>query len=90
MTRYIRNPAILSANLGAEEKALLSAARGRYYGLNGPASRIWELLEAPNSIAEICEKLLLEFDVDRSTCERDTRELISELLNEALIVALGD
>lgn len=84
-TRYVRNSAVLSANLGLDEKALLSAARGRYYGLNGPASRIWDLLATPRSVAEICEALMAEFEVDLATCLHDTTGLVAELLQEGLI-----
>jgi hypothetical protein len=84
--QYVRDPAVLGASLGGEEMALLGAAQGKYYGLNGPATRIWELLEQPRTIGEICEILMGEFDVEPAQCERDTRELIAGLAEERLVV----
>jgi Coenzyme PQQ synthesis protein D (PqqD) len=55
--------------------ALLSVARVKYYGRNGAAARIWELLETPRTVASTCEALIAEFDVEPAECERDTREL---------------
>ena len=83
--RYVRNASIFEASLGPEETALLSAAQGKYYSLNGPAGRIWELLAKPMSIAAICETLVTEFDVDAESCRRNTVELIGELLDDDLI-----
>jgi hypothetical protein len=85
--RYARNPAVVGARLGADEMALLSAARGKYYGLNGSATRIWELLARASSVEEICKVLLSEFDVEPAACERETRELIAELVGEGLVSA---
>lgn len=84
-TRYVRNPSIFDASLGPDETALLSAAQGRYYSLNGPAGRIWDLLAAPMSVSEICGVLLEEFDVDPDHCRRDTTELIAELVSDELV-----
>lgn len=83
--QYVRNASIFEASLGPEETALLSAAQGKYYSLNGPAGRIWELLANPMTIAGICDVLTAEFDVDAESCRRDTSELIGELLADDLI-----
>lgn len=88
-TRYVRNASIFEASLGPEETALLSARQGKYYSLNGPAGRIWDLLRSPTTVPAICEILLQEFDVDPVSCRRDTDELIAELLADDLIEAVG-
>ena len=86
---YRRNPAIPQASLSSDEMALLDAAQGMYYGLNGPATRIWELLEKPRSLGDICQVLLAEFEVDPADCERDTRDFIARLQAVALVVGTG-
>ena len=84
--RYVRNPAILAASLGADELALLDAARGKYFGLNSPGSRIWELLETPRTIGDLCETLIVEFAVDPAECAQDTRELIAEMVEATIVL----
>lgn len=84
--RYTRNPEVLAANLGAEEVALLSMAKGRYYGLNSPAAEIWRLLAAPQSLSDLCESLVRGFEVDQEVCERDTRELLADMMSEGLVI----
>jgi hypothetical protein len=83
---YQRNPAVLSASLGSEAVALLDASRETYYGLEGPATRIWELLETPMTVDQICATLVAEYDVEPSVCERDTREHIAEMSARGLLV----
>lgn len=85
MVRYVRDVAVLGARLGADEMALLGAEQGKYYGLNPCATRIWELLEEPRTLDEICAILQAEYDVDGAQCRADTHELIAELLAERLI-----
>lgn len=82
---YSRHPEVLAAPLGPDETALLGAARENYYGLNGPGTRIWELLEAPRTFDEICTILMDEFDVDVQECRRDTREHLVELVANSLV-----
>jgi hypothetical protein len=83
--RYSRLPGVLSAKLGEDELALLGASQGKYYGLNATATRIWELLETPRTLRELCDLLVSEFDVDRAECERETSDLIAELTAEGLV-----
>ena len=49
---------------------------GSYHELDPVGARIWMLLEAPRSVAEICESLLAEYDVDPQTCQADTSEFL--------------
>ena len=85
VVRYARRTEILSAMLGADEAALLSASRGKYYGLNSPATRVWELLESPRSIDELIEALQAEYEVGAEECRQQTRELVAELVAENLV-----
>ena len=82
--KYVRSNEVIGARLRADEMALLSAKRGTYYGLNSPATRIWDLIETPHSLDEICAKLQAEFDVARDVCHKQSSELLEELIAEGL------
>lgn len=84
-TRFVRQTGIVAARLRADEMALLSAKKGKYYGLNSPATRIWELVETPRTLDEICAVLVAEFDVDDETCRKQSNELLAELMSEGLV-----
>lgn len=67
------------------ETILLSSATNLYYGLDAVGSRVWELIQQPRHMSDICSQLAEEFEVDRSTCERDVRELIGKLAEAGLV-----
>lgn len=83
--KYVRKQQMPEAELGAQSLAVLDAEKGKYFGLDGTAFRIWQLLEDPISIGELCEKLLGEFDISPDICRVQVREFITQLINEGLI-----
>ncbi len=65
---------------------LLSIENGEYYNINEVGSRIWALLEKPMAVAALIDQLLTEFEIDRSTCEKETMTFIEQLQKDRLIV----
>jgi hypothetical protein len=58
---------------------------GGPYGVELIARRLWQLLSQPVPVAELCETLLREYDVDRETCERDVLEFLNDSMHQGLI-----
>lgn len=70
----------------ADELVLLNVDSGVYYGLDAVGTRVWQLLaEEGSTLESLCLRLIDEYDVDRPTCERDLRDLLSRLLGAGLI-----
>lgn len=69
---------------------MMSLERGKYYGLEGVGGRIWQLIEEPRSVAELCTTLEREFDVDHEQCRREVVEFLTELAQEGLIEVRGE
>jgi hypothetical protein len=86
-TNLIRNGDILHAPVGAEEAVMMSIQAGRYYGLNAAGSRIWELLETPKTVAQICRHICEEFEIDARTCETDVLKFAHELVDNGVVHA---
>lgn len=84
MKTYVAHPEKLSSTLGGEE-VVLSLDTGIYYGLNEVATRIWALLAEPRTLAEVCDILETEYDVDRSVLEADAADLLQSLDVEGLV-----
>ena len=89
-TKLVRNPAINEASLGQDETALLSTVAARYYSLEGPASRIWELLKVAQTPQTICDTLLGEFEITDEACRSETMDFLNELMSENLVLAVED
>jgi hypothetical protein len=72
------------------EIVALDVQKGTCYGLNRVGSRIWELLDSPVRIADLCTQLASEFEVEPSVCERQTVDLLEELRAEGLLVVVTE
>ena len=69
---------------------MLGIEKGTCYGLNPVGSRIWKHLANPIQIHEICARLLAEYKVEPSVCERQVLDLLEELRAEGHITALNE
>ncbi len=84
-TKLIRNGDILHAPVGTEETLMMSVKAGRYYGLDAVASRIWELLETPKTVAQLCAQICQEFEIDAQTCEADVLKFTGDLVDNRIV-----
>ena len=74
----------VAAVLG-EEVVILGIEQGAYFGLRAVGSRIWELIQQPQTPRHIVDLLVEEFDVERSRCELDVLALVTSLAERGLI-----
>lgn len=72
-----------------EQTVLLNVDAGKYHGFNEVASRIWQLIESPMKINQICDQLINEFEISKEQCEVEVVAFIKQL-NEAGLVTLKD
>lgn len=68
-----------------DEVAILDTERSLYFGLQGAAVQIWDALDEPRSVAELCDRLVATFAVSRAECEADTIGLLASLQEQGLI-----
>lgn len=68
-----------------DELVMLDPDQGRYYGLDAVGNRIWELLEEPRSVADLCAALSREFAVDAASCRRDVLTFLEQLAASQLL-----
>ena len=88
-TVVARTDGFIEAEVDGEVVAL-SLERGTCYGLNRVGSRIWNLLDRPSRIGDLCATLLTEFKVDPDVCERQVLDLLEELRTEGLIATVEE
>ena len=70
-----RNEATVFTDLD-DTIVMMDVEEGQYYELDQIGARIWTLLETGRSVADLCDALSAEFDVDPDTCRRDTLEFL--------------
>jgi hypothetical protein len=75
---------LLSAEFD-QETVLMSIDAGAYYGLEGPARSIWEILETPLTFSDLVGRLVEEYKVSPETCAADVERFLGEMDREGLL-----
>jgi len=75
---------LISSELDGET-ILMGVTQAAYYGLDATSQRIWDLISQPRQVSEVCDQLVAEYDVDRTTCEQQVFNFLTELNKEGLI-----
>ena len=68
----------LAAKVG-DELMMMSAAKGNYLGLSVIGARIWELVDVPRTVGELCAQLVAEFDVAPDVCRGEVEAFLRDL-----------
>ena len=79
-----RNEAIVFTDLD-DTVVMMDVDEGQYYELDPIGARIWTLIEAARPVAEICDALAGEYDVDPDTCRHDTLEFLQTASEHRLV-----
>ena len=58
--------------------------------LNPLGTRIWELSDGKRTMADIVDRILIEYQVERPRAEADARDFVSDLHLRKLISFAGD
>ncbi len=68
-----------------KEAVILNLETGVYYSLNEVGARVWGLCDGSCSVKDITTAICEEFEVQEEQAEKDTLELVSDLLGEGLV-----
>ena len=79
-----RSSELVSSDIDGEV-VMMSIENGKYYGLDLVGSRIWEVLENPLPVSDLIDQLLVEFEVDRETCEKDVMYFLQKLDDDDML-----
>jgi hypothetical protein len=79
-----REPGIVAAEAG-EDVVMVSIENGQYYGVSQVARAIWEAIERPITVSDLINYLIMYYNVDSLTCEKDTLAFLEQLAAERLL-----
>jgi hypothetical protein len=65
--------------------ALMSVKHNSYFILNAVSRRIWELLESPLCVKDLCRRLMDEFFTGKDRCQTDVLEFLTRFHRDGLI-----
>ncbi len=84
MERYTRNSRTISGRLH-DEMVMMDIEQGKYFSLNNIATRVWDLLEEPMTLDELCGHLADEYEVEMPKCRAEVEELLKEMERLGLV-----
>jgi len=67
------------------EAVVLDLHTGTYYGLDPVGTRVWWLLQQPQTFAGVRDVIVDEFDVTPERCERDMAAFLGSLSAHGLL-----
>jgi hypothetical protein len=67
------------------EVIALDVQGGQCFGFNRVASAVWEALDQPRPLTEICQTLREQFEVGEEECRRDVADLLGGLVRDEII-----
>ena len=81
--KVTRHPDMLSAEIGGEA-VMMSIEKGAYFGLNPIATRIWDLIEQPCTVADLIKTISEEYEVTDEQCTADVQEFVADMIKRGL------
>lgn len=85
MKKYCRNEKIIHGELDDNE-IMVNMDKGKYYGLNLVAKRIWDMIVSPKGFDEIVEILMNEYDIDKQRCTAEVTSFLESALERGIII----
>jgi hypothetical protein len=67
------------------ELAMNDIEKGVHYAINSVGTRIWKLLDDPQTIESIIDYLLTQYEIDRKTCKEEVYVFLKDLYQRELI-----
>ncbi|MGH7950041.1 MAG: PqqD family protein [Candidatus Binataceae bacterium] len=71
------------------EAAILNLKSGIYFGLDEVGATVWSMLAEPRRVAELCDALVEQYEVDPARCAGDLIRLLGDLARHGLIDVTG-
>lgn len=68
-----------------DELVVLNPDRGSYLWLDPVGRSVWELIERPCQVADLCQRLSLEFDATAEQIGLDMPRFLAEMADEGIV-----
>lgn len=78
-----RTPGLLSAPVD-DEIVILNSDRDNYVGLDAVGRVIWDLIEQPGVVADLCQKLSRDFNATPEQIAADVLPFLTEIVDEGI------
>ena len=83
-SKIVRDPEIIFHAMD-DETVMMSLEKGEYYCLPPIGTQIWQILETPRQVSELCDLLVSDFDVTREQCEKDVLFFLNQMAEKEIV-----
>lgn len=83
-SKIVRLQGVMSSRVD-DDIVILNMARNKYVNLDSIGRRIWELIEKPVQVNELCGQLELEFSATQEEIAADVITFLAELEKDGLV-----
>jgi hypothetical protein len=83
-TCFVRANDLVATEIDGEV-VILGVESSSFYNLNRVGSRIWDMLDTPKTMPEICAALMARFNVTVADCQAEVRAFIERMLDQGLL-----
>jgi len=83
-TIVTRTQEILFDRIG-QEVVMINLEAGRYFAMDEIAAEIWERIETPARVANLCAALVDKYDVTQAICQQDAFVFLGRLAEKNLL-----
>ncbi|SCW45233.1 PqqD family protein [Ancylobacter rudongensis] len=87
-SEVVRRPHPLEAAIG-DTQVLLDVEQGLYFGLNAVAISIWQRLDQPIRVSDLCGSLKAEYEGEEARIEAEVFAFLAQLEAQNLIDVSG-
>ncbi len=85
-TTYLRRPELHAVEMDGE-LVMMGLEQGEYYSLRDVAASLWQHLEEPRTLDELCDLIAGEYDVTASACREDVAAFLQDLTAKSMVDA---
>jgi len=68
-----------------DELVVTQGERGTYFRLDATGKKIWELIQTPKTVEDLCNELASEYRIERSVLEIEVLAFLADLERQDLI-----
>lgn len=83
-SQLVRGGGLVSAQAG-DHVMMMSIEQGMYYDLNATAGLLWQALEQPCTLRQLCHLVQENYDVGESECRSSVLAFLQQLSDEGML-----
>ena len=68
-----------------DELLAIDVQEGYVYCLNESAGRVWDEIQGPMAVTDVCARLMGDYAIDEPTCQRDVLAVLQGLCDAGLV-----